>query len=66
VLLELVVQALARGAPRTIPRVKFHRTLGPGDVFDLEWQIVGDQLEFRCERAHELIAEGVMIFRARR
>ena len=60
VLLELVVVALACGAPRMIPRVKFHRALKPGDVFDLQWKVVGDQLEFRCERADELVAEGAM------
>jgi 3-hydroxymyristoyl/3-hydroxydecanoyl-(acyl carrier protein) dehydratase len=66
VLLELVVVALARGAPSMIPRVKFHRALKPGDVFDLEWELVADRLEFRCEHADGLVAEGAIICSAGR
>jgi 3-hydroxyacyl-[acyl-carrier-protein] dehydratase len=63
-LLELVAQAMARGGPRTIPRVKFHRALKPGDTFDLEWESAGDQVNFRCEHDGALVVEGVMTYGA--
>jgi 3-hydroxyacyl-[acyl-carrier-protein] dehydratase len=64
VLLELIVEALARGAPRAISHVKFHRALKPGDAFGLDWEAAGERLKFRCDRAGELIAEGALIFGA--
>ena len=61
-LLELVVQALARGSPRTVINTKFHRVLKPGESFALEWKSSGDRSTFRCSRAAVLVAEGSLIF----
>ena len=57
-LLELVIEALKRAAPRAITSVKFHRALQPGESCALSWKETGDQLHFRCEREAMLIAEG--------
>ena len=59
-LLELVAEALGRGAPRLVDGVKFHRALLPGESFELRFQSVGDQVRFRCERDTLLVAEGTL------
>ena len=64
VLLELVLEALGRGAPRAVVSTKFHRVLKPGDHFELHWQSAGSRATFRCLRDAELVAEGVLEFGA--
>jgi 3-hydroxymyristoyl/3-hydroxydecanoyl-(acyl carrier protein) dehydratase len=59
VLLELIVEAMARGAPRSLSRVKFQRAVKPGEAIELAWESIGDSVSFRCERGGELLAEGV-------
>jgi len=61
-LLELIVQALGRGAPQTVTNTKFHRVLKPGERFALEWKSSGDRSTFRCSRGTELVAEGSLEF----
>jgi 3-hydroxyacyl-[acyl-carrier-protein] dehydratase len=61
-LLEMVVQALDRGAPQTIIHTKFHRALKPGESFALAWKSAGDRSTFRCSRAAVLVAEGSLVF----
>ena len=57
-LLELIVEALGRGAPRAIVSAKFHRALKPGERCELEAKTADDRSSFRCLRGAELIAEG--------
>ena len=64
VLLELVVAQLGRGAPRSIPTVKFQRALMPGETFTLHWKDAGARVSFRCESAGEAVAEGTIEFGA--
>jgi 3-hydroxymyristoyl/3-hydroxydecanoyl-(acyl carrier protein) dehydratase len=61
-LLELVVQALGRGAPSAIASVKFHRVLKPGERFEVTWKSVGARSNFRCTRGPELLADGSLEF----
>lgn len=67
-LIELVVEALGRGAPVAIPQVKFQRALGPGDRCTVRFDGDGARVSFRCERStsggYEPIAEGVLLFGA--
>jgi 3-hydroxymyristoyl/3-hydroxydecanoyl-(acyl carrier protein) dehydratase len=63
-LLELVVQALGRGAPRAVVSSKFHRVLRPGERFELEWKSTQSRSDFRCTRTGELLAEGILEFGA--
>jgi 3-hydroxyacyl-[acyl-carrier-protein] dehydratase len=64
VLLDLVVQRIGRGSPRTIPAVKFQRALIPGESFTLRWKDANDRVTFRCERGGEAVAEGILVFGA--
>jgi 3-hydroxyacyl-[acyl-carrier-protein] dehydratase len=61
-LLDLVVEALGRGAPRAIASVKFHRLLKPGESFELCVQSIGPRSSFRCMRGPELLADGTLEF----
>ena len=61
-LLELVIEALGRGAPRAIVSTKFHRVLKPGERCVLESKTAGGAVSFRCLRGSELIAEGSLEF----
>lgn len=61
-LLEWVVTALARGAPRAVIATKFHRVLKPGESFAVESQSSGGRSTFRCTRGSELLAEGTFDF----
>ncbi|MEJ0086074.1 MAG: hydroxymyristoyl-ACP dehydratase [Pseudomonadota bacterium] len=61
-LLELVIEALGRGAPRAVVSAKFHRVLKPGERFDLEWKSMSSKSTFRCLRGPELLAEGILEF----
>jgi len=63
-LLELIVEALGRGAPRAIASAKFHRVLKPGERFELTWKSAGEQSIFRCTRGPELLADGTLEFGA--
>ena len=63
-LLELVVLAIGRGAPRAIAAAKFHRALAPGDAFDIHWGVAEANVSFRCSREAELIAEGTLRYSA--
>lgn len=63
-LLDLVVEALGRGAPRAIGSVKFHRVLKPGEIFELRFHMAGASSSFRCSRGPELLAEGTLEFGA--
>jgi 3-hydroxymyristoyl/3-hydroxydecanoyl-(acyl carrier protein) dehydratase len=63
-LLELVVEALGRGAPRAIGSVKFHKVIKPGESFELRVQSTGAKSSFRCLRGQVLIADGVLEFGA--
>jgi 3-hydroxyacyl-[acyl-carrier-protein] dehydratase len=63
-LLELVVEALGRGAPRTVASAKFHRVLKPGESFELTWKSAGEKSIFRCTRGPELLADGTLEFGA--
>jgi 3-hydroxyacyl-[acyl-carrier-protein] dehydratase len=64
VLLELVVAQFGRGAPRSIPAVKFQRALAPGETFTLHWIDGGARVSFRCESGGEPVAEGTIEFGA--
>jgi 3-hydroxyacyl-[acyl-carrier-protein] dehydratase len=61
-LLELVAEALGRGAPRAISSAKFHRVLKPGESFELTWKSAGEKSTFRCTRGQELLADGTLEF----
>lgn len=60
-LLELVADAIGRGAPRLIDGVKFHRALAPGELFELQWadDAANGRVRFRCARGTLLVAEGI-------
>ena len=62
VLLELIVDAVEQGAPRSIGSVKFHRAVKPGDSFTLRYKLVGPQLSFRCVNGEQLLVEGSLSF----
>ena len=62
VLLDLVVAALQRGAPREIGSVKFHRAVKPGDHFILRYELTGPQLSFRCVSGDQLLVDGRLRF----
>jgi 3-hydroxyacyl-[acyl-carrier-protein] dehydratase len=62
-LLDLVVEAIARGAPRVVGSVKFQRVLSPGESFELFFT-AGEQVSFRCVRAGTLVAEGLLKYDA--
>jgi 3-hydroxyacyl-[acyl-carrier-protein] dehydratase len=62
VLLDLVVAALGRGAPRGIGNVKFHRAVRPGDTFTLRYQGDGPQVGFRCVDGEQVLVEGRLTF----
>jgi len=62
VLLDLIVAALERGAPRGIDNVKFHRAVKPGEVFTLSYKLMGPWLAFRCMDGEQLLAEGRLSF----
>ena len=55
---------MARGAPRVIDGVKFHRALKPGECFELRWKSAANGSSFRCERDAALVAEGTLDFGA--
>jgi 3-hydroxyacyl-[acyl-carrier-protein] dehydratase len=61
-LLELVVEALGRGAPRAVTNVKFHRVLKPGESFELRFRSHGVKSSFRCTRGPALLADGSLEF----
>jgi 3-hydroxymyristoyl/3-hydroxydecanoyl-(acyl carrier protein) dehydratase len=61
-LLELVVEAVGRGAPRAVGSVKFHRVVKPGESFELRIQTAGAKSTFRCLRGSDLLADGVLEF----
>jgi 3-hydroxymyristoyl/3-hydroxydecanoyl-(acyl carrier protein) dehydratase len=59
VLLDLIVAALGRGAPRGLDHVKFHRAVMPGESFVLRISGSGPTVGFRCLHADAtVIAEG--------
>jgi 3-hydroxymyristoyl/3-hydroxydecanoyl-(acyl carrier protein) dehydratase len=62
VLLDLVFAAIARGAPRSLGSVKFHRAVKPGDTFSLRYQLAGERLTFRCVDGERLLVEGTASF----
>ena len=62
VLVDLVVERIGRGQPRTIPTLKFHRSLAPGEIFTLQWKAEGDRVNFRCHIEAERVADGVLEF----
>jgi 3-hydroxymyristoyl/3-hydroxydecanoyl-(acyl carrier protein) dehydratase len=62
VLLELVAEAIGRGAPRALTAVKFQHVLLPGQSFTLRWHPDGARVVFHCERAGQPVAEGVFTF----
>jgi 3-hydroxymyristoyl/3-hydroxydecanoyl-(acyl carrier protein) dehydratase len=64
VLLDLIVEALGRGAPRLLGSVKFHRAVRPGDAFTLRWQSSGEKLNFRGVDGEQLLVEGTASFGA--
>ena len=61
-LLELVVEAVSRGAPREITHVKFHRAVLPGESFTLRYDEAGPRLSFRCMKGEQLLVEGSLSF----
>lgn len=61
-LLELVVEALGRGAPRALSAVKFQRPLAPGERFTLRWRTEGARVVFHCAIGAQPVAEGVLTF----
>ncbi len=65
-LLDLVAQAVGRGAPTLIDGVKFHRALAPGEAIELRWEESADRVRFRCELDATLVAEGILGYGARR
>lgn len=64
VLLELVAEHVGRGAPSTIPSVKFQRSLSPGETFTLSWRDDGGRVTFRCGIGGVAVAEGTFGFGA--
>jgi 3-hydroxyacyl-[acyl-carrier-protein] dehydratase len=62
VLLDLIVDAVKRGAPRAIDHVKFHRAVKPGEAFTLRYELSGPQLTFRCVNGELLLVEGRLSF----
>ena len=62
VLLDFVVAAVGRGAPRAIGNAKFHRAVKPGDGFTLRYRVAGAQLSFRCVDGDQLLVEGSLTF----
>ena len=62
VLLDLIVDAVARGAPRRVGHVKFHRVVEPGAAFTLRYRIEGPSLTFRCQDGERLLVEGSLSF----
>jgi 3-hydroxymyristoyl/3-hydroxydecanoyl-(acyl carrier protein) dehydratase len=65
-LLELVSQAVGRGAPTLVDGLKFHRALSPGESVELRCEDSGDRVRFRCELDAALVAEGILGYGARR
>lgn len=65
-LLDLIVEALRRGAPRLIDGVKFHHAVRPGDVFTLRCRSAGEKLGFRGVDGERLLLEGTLSFGAGR
>ena len=63
-LLDLIVEALGRGAPRLIGSVKFHRAVRPGDGFTLRCRSEGETLSFRGVDGERLLLEGTLSFGA--
>ncbi len=61
-LLELVVDAIGRGAPSTVDSVKFRRALLPGETFSLQWTHAGARVSFHCERHGQPVAEGLLSY----
>ena len=61
-LLELIVMALERGAPRSVGSVKFHRAVKPGDAFTLQYQVAGARAIFRGVHDGQLLIEGNLTF----
>jgi hypothetical protein len=61
-LLDLVTEAIGLGEPRVVRSVKFHRSLSPGEAFDLSWTVNALSARFRCQRGDELVADGVIEF----
>jgi 3-hydroxymyristoyl/3-hydroxydecanoyl-(acyl carrier protein) dehydratase len=61
-LLELVAEAIGRGAPRAIGPVKFQHALMPGETFTLRWNPDGTRVAFHCARNAQPVAEGVFTF----
>lgn len=64
VLLELVIEALDRGAPRAVGTVKFLRAVNPGEPFTLRYRGAGPRVSFRCESGAQLLVEGSLTFGA--
>lgn len=64
-LLELVAQAIGRGAPTLVDGVKFHRALSPGESFELSFEDSGERVRFRCQLDSAPLAEGIFGFGAR-
>jgi 3-hydroxymyristoyl/3-hydroxydecanoyl-(acyl carrier protein) dehydratase len=62
-LLDLVMVALERGAPRLLGNVKFHRAVRPGETFTLRHTTTGARLAFRCVDGDQLLFEGSVSFR---
>ena len=62
VLVELIVERIGRGPPRSIPNLKFQRSLAPGEPFTLRWTVDGDRVAFGCLIGEERVAEGVLEF----
>jgi 3-hydroxyacyl-[acyl-carrier-protein] dehydratase len=61
-LLELIVDAIARGAPRNVGSTKFHQVLAPGESCALHWTSIESQVTFRCARGAQTVAEGSLTF----
>jgi len=61
-LLDLIVEALGRGAPRLIRSVKFHGVVRPGDAFTLRYRAGGEALQFRGVDGERLLLEGTLSF----
>jgi 3-hydroxymyristoyl/3-hydroxydecanoyl-(acyl carrier protein) dehydratase len=64
-LLDLIVEALDRGAPRHIGSVKFHHAVRPGDAFTLRSRFNGETLSFRGVVGERLLLEGTLSFGSR-